>query len=271
MTSEPSPAATDGVTDHREADKSNKKVRLREEAQRDSSTEDVPIEDSRASYKDMLAAGKGADDQPEPWVEDEEPTVEDGDIVIRGGDGGPIMELSEAFKSWLRKPWENAVVVKLIGKSIGFRVLKSKIQTLWKPKSPFRRIDLENGFYIVRFKDPVDMMVVLLGGPWMPWTPEFRAMEGAIEKATVWVRFMGVPIEWYHTQILQGMGSMVGQFLKTDEHTNSTDRGKFAKVAVIVDLTQLLNGIVTVDGEVFKVVYEGIPQICFFCGKAGHE
>ncbi|KAJ4825441.1 hypothetical protein Tsubulata_010598 [Turnera subulata] len=103
-----------------------------------------------------------------------------------------------------------------------------------------------------------------------PWSPEFRAAKEAIEKATVWVRFMDIPLDWYHSKVLMGLGDMVGRAIKIDERTTSTDRGKFAKVAVVVDLTKPLKGVITVEDEIFKVVYEGVPELCFLCGKADH-
>ncbi|KAJ4836132.1 hypothetical protein Tsubulata_022221 [Turnera subulata] len=270
-----SPAAAGGDTDHREAERSNKKIRCRE----DDPEEEARLKDPSLSYKAMLAAGHNAETIEELWEEEAEPEAEEGDIVISDGEGGPFMKLSESFKTKLRKPWENAVVIKLLGKRIGFRVLKSKIQNLWKPRSPFRLIDLENDFFIVRFKDNSDTMQALLGRPWtvfghalmvQPWTPNFRATDGIIGKATVWVRFKGIPLDWYHSQVLLGLGDMVGSAVKIDERTTSTDRGRFAKVAVVVDLTKPLKGVITVDNEVFKVVYEGVPELCFTCGRADH-
>ncbi|KAJ4822016.1 hypothetical protein Tsubulata_001579 [Turnera subulata] len=251
--SEPLPATVNGDSDHREGERSNKKVRRREEEQ----TENMILESPKLSYRNILNSGHEAEEQ-EIWDDEDEPEVEDGDIIIAETEGGPVMKLSESFKSRLRKPWESVVVIKLMGKRIGYRVLRSKIQSLWKPQSPFRLIDLENDFFVVRFKDKTDALQALLGGPWavfghalmvQPWTPEFRAVNGVIEKATVWVRFMDIPLDWYHTKVLLGLGNMVGRAMKIDERTTSTDRGKFAKVAVVVDLTKPLKGVVTVEEE----------------------
>ncbi|KAJ4838710.1 hypothetical protein Tsubulata_003151 [Turnera subulata] len=223
---EPPPAATNGDSDHREAERSTKKVRRREH---DSGGGEA-MESPNLSYKSMLASGHGSEEFEDTWEEEAEPEVEEGDIVITETEGGLVMKLSTTFKSKLRKPWDNA--------------------------KPFRLIDLENDFFIVRFKDKTDALQALLGGPWavfghalsvQPWTPDFRAVDGVIEKATVWVRAV-----------------------KIDERTISMDRGRFAKVAVVVDLTKPLKGVVTVDEEDFKVVYEGVSELCFCCGKIDH-
>ncbi|KAJ4823503.1 hypothetical protein Tsubulata_050317 [Turnera subulata] len=180
----------------------------------------------------------------DPWALDEEPICEDGDIMVVQEANGENVVLSDAFKRRLEKPWENGVVVKLLGREIGYRALQSKIQTLWKPAGPFRIIDLEGNFYIIRFLDSRDYIHALTGGSWaiyghalcvQPWCREFRAESGKVDK------------------------------------TESQTRAKFAKVAVAVDLSKPLKGKVKFDGESFKVVYEGISQICFSCGHYGHS
>ncbi|KAJ4824142.1 hypothetical protein Tsubulata_043915 [Turnera subulata] len=197
---EPPPAATIGDTDHREAERSTKKVRRREHDAGEGETMESP----HLSYKSMMASGHGSEEFEDTWEEEAEPEVEEGDIVITENEGGPVMKLSTTFKSKLKKPWDNAVVIKLMGKRIGYRVLKSKIHTMWKPRSTFRLIDLENDFFIVRFKDKTDALQALMGGPWavfghalsvQPWTADFRAVDGVIEKATVWVRFKEIPMD----------------------------------------------------------------------------
>ncbi|KAJ4841444.1 hypothetical protein Tsubulata_035915 [Turnera subulata] len=124
------------------------------------------------------------------------------------------------------------------------------------------------------------MFHALLDGPWIVfghalsvqhWSPCFRASKGVIERATVWVRFPGIPVDRYHPEILYGLGDMVGQTVRADEHTLKMERGQFAKMAIVVDLTKPLPCTIRVDDEELKVVYERIPQICFQCGKTDHS
>lgn len=46
--------------------------------------------------------------------------------------------------------------------------------------------------------------------------------------------------------------------------------GKFARLAVIVDLTKPLTSKNMVDGEMIYVEYEGLPTICYHRGRYGH-
>ncbi|KAJ4826498.1 hypothetical protein Tsubulata_024814 [Turnera subulata] len=111
-----------------------------------------------------------------------------------------------------------------------------------------------------------------MGGPWtifknvhcvQPWTPDFRASTGRIDKVAICVHFPEVKVNRYHPQILTTLGNLVGSSLKLDENSVTVKRGKFAKVAVVVDLEKPLQETVTLDGEQIHVVYEGIPQIYY--------
>ncbi|KAJ4840887.1 hypothetical protein Tsubulata_010383 [Turnera subulata] len=133
---------------------------------------------------------------------------------------------------------------------------------------------------IVVFKQEADFHKTLFGSPWMifnhvlsvqPWSPNFRAAKGTIDKAMVWVQFPDIPPNWYHSRLLKILGDLVGQTMKVDIHTSTSSRGKFAKVAVAVDLTKPLKGRVRLDGEIIKVIYEGFPNMCYSCGRVSHN
>ncbi|MFQ6626055.1 hypothetical protein Gotur_006342 [Gossypium turneri] len=62
---------------------------------------------------------------------------------------------------------ENAVVLKLLGRNIGYFVLHSKIYSIWKPSSQFRLMDIENGYFLAKFKKKLDCEKVLFESPWI--------------------------------------------------------------------------------------------------------
>ncbi|KAJ4832472.1 hypothetical protein Tsubulata_000010 [Turnera subulata] len=266
-----------------EEERCTKTVRLKEGEEGEPGTQqlcDVVMDEPKLSYKDKLSKGKALLGEEDPWLLEEEPECEDGDITIMEDENGSKVELSDAFKKRLEKPWEKAVIVKLLGREIGYRALHTKIQSMWKPSGPFRLIDLENNFYIVRFWDSIDYLHALTGGPWVihdhalyvqPWCQNFRATTGTVEKATVWVHFPDLPVDRYHSKVLKTMGNMVGSTVRIDVKTESQTRAKFAKVAVAVDLTKPLTGVVRLDNEEYMVSYEGLPKICFSCGRYGHS
>ncbi|KAL4380487.1 hypothetical protein AHAS_Ahas04G0038400 [Arachis hypogaea] len=58
--------------------------------------------------------------------------------------------------------------------------------------------------------------------------------------------------------------------LKVDDHTSIHSRGKFARICVEVDLRKQLVPSISALGEDFYLVYEGLYQICFNCGRYDH-
>ncbi|KAI9117104.1 hypothetical protein K1719_012103 [Acacia pycnantha] len=48
------------------------------------------------------------------------------------------------------------------------------------------------------------------------------------------------------------------------------ERGRYAQIAVLVDLQKPLVPWIKVDGRMYGVEYEGLPLICFECGRIGH-
>ncbi|CAN1816511.1 hypothetical protein LINPERHAP1_LOCUS27794 [Linum perenne] len=79
----------------------------------------------------------------------------------------------------------------------------------------------------------------------------------------VWVRFPHVPIRFYHPQVLTSLGNLVGRTVKIDANTQRADRGKFARLAVEINLNEPLAPVVSLDGVLQPVEYESIPNLFF--------
>ncbi|CAN1818831.1 hypothetical protein LINPERHAP1_LOCUS28511 [Linum perenne] len=87
----------------------------------------------------------------------------------------------------------------------------------------------------------------------------------------VWIRFPHLPIQLYHKQILSSLGNLIGRTVRMDHNTQTAERGKFARIAVEIDLNEPLVTGVELDGAWQRVEYENLPELCFSCGKVGHE
>ncbi|KAI9086815.1 hypothetical protein K1719_031409 [Acacia pycnantha] len=125
----------------------------------------------------------------------------------------------------------------------------------------------------------MDYQNALLSGPWMiyghyltvqPWPPSFRTLEHVINHVMRWIRLPKLPARYYHKSIIRSIGSVFGEVIRVDYNTDSGDRGKFSRLAVSIDLTKPLISKIQVDGEIIFVEYEGLPTICFHCGRYGH-
>ncbi|KAJ1424808.1 hypothetical protein SESBI_11520 [Sesbania bispinosa] len=90
-------------------------------------------------------------------------------------------------------PWKTTLIVKLLGKKIGFRFMSKRIQQLWANK------------------DPDDYKHALYEGPWLiadhyllvqRWRPLFNPYQDTVRKIGVWARNPQLPIELYNKHFL---------------------------------------------------------------------
>lgn len=150
-------------------------------------------------------------------------------------------------------------------------------------------INLENEYFLIRFSETEDLKKVFDGGPWVilghylvvqRWQPEFVPSDIHIRRVAVWVRVPGLPIEYYDHQILWRIGNCLGSFVKVDsvmlrkrsmEDEYATERAKFARMCVEVDLRKVLIPSFELNGVVYRVEYEGLHLVCFDCGCYGHR
>ncbi|CAN1121856.1 hypothetical protein LINPERHAP2_LOCUS1027, partial [Linum perenne] len=210
-----------------------------------------------------------------PWI-----CVGEKDIVSAVSDGIRSLRLSPVFKEKLCRPWTNSVIVRLIGKNISYTFMCNRLKAMWKPRGSMQVIDVDMNCYLVRFEEEKDYFNALTGGPWMifdhylvvqQWDPSFRVSTKLPSKMVVWVRFPHLPIQLYHNQILTSLGNLIGRTIKMDHNTQTAVRGKFARIAVEIDLSEPLATGVELDGAWQRIEYENLPELCFTCGKVGHQ
>ncbi|MBA0742604.1 hypothetical protein Gogos_015644 [Gossypium gossypioides] len=169
-----------------------------------------------------------------------------GNILRSNVNGIPTIDFSDRIKKWLVKDMATTVVVKLLGRNISYRVLRSRISNLWRPSQPFQLMDVENGYYLVVFGH---YLIV------QPWTVDFNSSKPFPNMVLVWIRFPGMLGFLYKRQILEEIGSLIGKVTRLDVKAESGARGRFARMPVFVDLEK---------------PFESLPAVCFSCGCYGH-
>ncbi|XP_017974453.1 PREDICTED: uncharacterized protein LOC108661542 [Theobroma cacao] len=191
----------------------------------------------------------------------------------------PALEISDKKYEKLVKRWNKSVIVRMLGRPISYRLLCDRIAYMWNPKGKYSIVDLDDDCFLVKFTEEGDYLRALLDGPWViqgsyslvqPWTPNYLRGANDLTAVAAWVRFPGMPLHLYHKSVLRRLAALLGHLLKIDYNTCSKKRGKFARIAVELDLTKPLVPFVYVKGKRQKVEYEGLPRICYVCGLYGH-
>ncbi|KAJ4830601.1 hypothetical protein Tsubulata_040121, partial [Turnera subulata] len=192
---------------------------------------------------------------------------------------GPVVKLSERYRSMLHKRWANTLIVKLWGRRIGFKALCNKLPNLWKLRENVRVVDLANNFYFLRFSNREDYMHALTDGPWIvfdhcltvePWIPQFDPANHKIKSVVAWVQIPKLSCEYYDRRLLHTVCNMIGRLVRIDQNMQEAIRGRYARVTLETNLEKPLQSQVFVDSKWFHISYENVPQICFSCGHAGH-
>lgn len=87
--------------------------------------------------------------------------------LVNGNRLTPMVNIEPKILEKLSKPWQEALVVKLLGKNLGFNIKKSKLTSTWKLVGSFKIMDIGNYYFMVVFDEAGDRNKVINGGPWM--------------------------------------------------------------------------------------------------------
>lgn len=95
---------------------------------------------------------------------------------------GPSIILFREEKTTMRKPWRHSLIIKLMGKIVGYKFLINSLLSLWKPVNSLDVVDIGKDFYIARFGSKDDNKHALTGCLWLvadhyllvqQWEPHF--------------------------------------------------------------------------------------------------
>ncbi|XP_062014529.1 uncharacterized protein LOC133731082 [Rosa rugosa] len=162
--------------------------------------------------------------------------------------------------------------------------LVQQLGQLWSGLDLWTVAPLGRGFFMLQFKNLVDMQLVWSSGTvrlnsgmlrLIKWSPDFSPSTYRNTFAQVWVRFWDLGFAYWDQQTLFEIASGIGTPLKLDPQTKNRTVGLFARILVDVDFSQPLHGklrITRANGEVvvIGVEYESEPDVCTRCGIVGH-
>ncbi|KAL4323994.1 hypothetical protein GQ457_11G021930 [Hibiscus cannabinus] len=150
---------------------------------------------------------------------------------------------------------KDSVIVRLLGRSIGYTALLNRVRALWN------QCGADGGSWLIYG----NYLTV------QPWSRDFSTDKNHPDKIVVWVRLLGLSYRYYTKSMFRCIVGVIGQIVKIDYNTSEGKRGRFPRLAVVVDLNKPLVPSVINDGFRQQVEYEGLPLICYNCGCYGHS
>lgn len=140
-------------------------------------------------------------------------------------------------------------------------------------------MDIENGYFLASFRNKLDCENVLSKGPWIiflqyltvqPWSLFFNSAQNYPSSVMYWIRLPGLSSYFYKKFFLKEIGGLIRRVAKLDMNTDNKARGRFARMAVYVNLDKPLISHIYINGKAQRVEYEFLPTVCFHCGKYSH-
>ncbi|PNY14345.1 hypothetical protein L195_g011025 [Trifolium pratense] len=202
-----------------------------------------------------------------------------------GGAAGeffPMLHVDTKVIDELSVPWKDVLVVKIIGKELTFDIMKNQLENVWNLAGKFDLMDIENGFYMVKFDREEGKTKVINGVPWKlldhyltvcRFTSTINTTGTSVtNKTMVWVRISGLHLVYYDENFLLAVASAIGNPVKVDLHALWVEFGRFARVCVEIDLDKPVVKKVGINGELYRIHYEDshINAICTECGSYYH-
>ncbi|KAE8669081.1 hypothetical protein F3Y22_tig00112259pilonHSYRG00045 [Hibiscus syriacus] len=180
--------------------------------------ENSPANVPTASYRDMVMGhlDETLEEDLLP-LEDDDIDLLDDDVEFGDSNGIPFINFSERVHNLALKSMGLTLIVKILGRCIGYTPIYNRILSLWQP-----------------------------------------------------VRLPGLPITWCKRSTIQAIGERIGSVLKIDYQTNKGRRGRFARMAIELNLTKPLVSKIEICGHLQLVEYESLRVLCFNCGIYGH-
>ncbi|KAL4278247.1 hypothetical protein GQ457_03G020180 [Hibiscus cannabinus] len=203
------------------------------------------IDKGKASYASMAARNNGVSGKSSisSGLSDDYIIVLEDDYVIDHSGTILSIKFSDRVHEQIHITIRNAIIVRLLGRSIGFQTLNTWLLTIWKLIGDIQLIDLEKGYFLVRFENETNYSRVLT---------------------------KGLPYRYYSKALFRLIAIVVGRVVKIDYNKLGGVRSKFAHLVVMIDLSKPILSSICIDGRIQKLEYEGLHQIFNNCGTYGH-
>ncbi|KAK8512271.1 hypothetical protein V6N12_031994 [Hibiscus sabdariffa] len=144
-------------------------------------------------------------------LNDDEIELFEGDVTHSNINGLMSIEFSDKVQALAIKSFQQTVVIKLLGRRIGYTTLKTRLQDLWKPIQSFKLMGIKNDYFMATFRNHSDYLQAIDGGTWMilghylivePWIVDFSTSQPHPNRVVAWVRLPGLPPLLYRRNLI---------------------------------------------------------------------
>nr|XP_016448534.1 PREDICTED: uncharacterized protein LOC107773643 [Nicotiana tabacum] len=180
--------------------------------------------------------------------------------------------------------WANALIGYVIDDNPNAKMMENFMMHVWNFVSKPQILMHAEGYCIFRFNSEEDKELVIQSGPYSyrnkpmvlkPWEIDFSFSNDVLSTIPVWIRFPGLPVGYWSTDVLSKLASAVGRPLYTDKITAHYEKISFARVLVEVDAAHPLPDQIHIDTpfgmKIQQIEYDWKPSFCNHCLKFGHD
>jgi len=127
------------------------------------------------------------------------------------------------------------------------RDLASKLGKIWKMAHQWKMVPLGHGFYDFLFEHPDDFSRIWVAGtislqPGLlrlsQWTKDFNHYSQTQAHASIWIRLVALPQEYWRERTLKEIASVVGTHISIEETTRNRAFRHYARILVDIDLSK---------------------------------
>ncbi|XP_057853625.1 uncharacterized protein LOC131063738 [Cryptomeria japonica] len=175
----------------------------------------------------------------------------------------------------------------LVGKNLDPRpnidIVRAFSKCKWALKGQVEITAMSKGALSMSFSCKEDMSRVLYDGPWLidkstlalkKWSPKMDLNESFFVQAPVWVRLLGLPLEFWVEDVFKGIASSFSELLSMDPNTVARRRLTFTRIYVGVMQGTDMPLSIKINSRLGKWIqplkYESVPFACFHYKKLGH-
>lgn len=200
-------------------------------------------------------------------------------------EGKPAVVLPESFYLEGCDIWRFSLIGRLDLKGVNFQDVKDNLEHQWQlGQGRVQFVPMNRVFFIIKLQSQADKDKLLNAEAWffdhqklnlIEWFPGFDTDKQRTSHASVWVKFPGLPVEFWIEKTLLAMAKSLGTPIVVDRRTLAHEYGHFTPVLVDINFVEPATDAihVIVGGLDFwqPVEIQKKPKFCSHCKIIEHN